>query len=127
MNKAILIGRLVRDSELKYTQGGTAVATFTLAVDRRKSAKGEKETDFVACVAWQKTAEVIAEYTKKGSLIAIDGRIQVRTYEAKEGGKRWVTEVIVETVQFLDSKGDNKPKGENIGQEVAFDESQIPF
>jgi single-strand DNA-binding protein len=125
LNKVILIGRLTADPTLRYTQSGHATSSFTLAVDRgRKNAQGEKEVDFIGCVAWKKTAEVVAEYTKKGSLMAIDGRLQVRTYDAKDGGKRWVTEVIAETVQFLDSKGDKK---ESIGQEVTFNEEDIPF
>jgi len=127
LNKVILIGRLTREVELIYTQQGTAVAKFTLAVDRdRKNAQGERETDFINCVVWQKQAENCANYIGKGSLIALDGRIQVRSYEAKDGGKRWVTEVIAERVQFLDSKGkdNNVP---SMGKEVEFNEDDIPF
>ena len=95
LNRVILIGRLTRDPELKYTPSGTAVASFILAVDRfRTNAQGEKEADFIPIVVWQKQAENCAEYLRKGSLAAVDGRLQVRRYEAKDGTRRWVTEVV---------------------------------
>jgi single-strand DNA-binding protein len=126
MNKCILIGRLTKDPDLRYTQSGTAVATFTLAVDRAFSK--EKETDFIPIVVWQKQAENCANYIGKGSLVAVSGRIQVRSYEAKDGGKRWVTEIIAEQVKFLDRRGsDSGGRTEQIGEEVEFDDSDIPF
>jgi single-strand DNA-binding protein len=126
MNKCILIGRLTKDPDLRYTQSGTAVATFTLAVDRAFSK--EKETDFIPCVVWQKQAENCANYIGKGSLVAVSGRIQVRSYEAKDGGKRWVTEIIAEQVKFLDRRGSvSGGRTEQIGEEVEFDDSDIPF
>ena len=126
MNKCILIGRLTKDPDLRYTQSGTAVATFTLAVDRPFSK--EKETDFIPCVVWQKQAENCANYIGKGSLVAVSGRIQVRSYEAKDGGKRWVTEIIAEQVKFLDRRGSvSGGRTEQIGEEVEFDDSDIPF
>jgi single-strand DNA-binding protein len=129
MNKCILIGRLTKDPDLRYTQSGTAVATFTLAVDRAFSK--EKETDFIPIVVWQKQAENCAEYIGKGSLVAVEGRIQVRTYEAKDGGKRWATEVVAGAVHFLDKRGeraaDTNVGGIEIGHEVEFDDSDIPF
>ena len=126
MNKCILIGRLTKDPDLRYTQSGTAVATFTLAVDRPFSK--EKETDFIPIVVWQKQAENCANYIGKGSLVAVSGRIQVRSYEAKDGGKRWVTEIIAEQVKFLDRRGsDSGGRTEQIGEEVEFDDSDIPF
>ena len=103
LNRVILIGRLTKDIDLRYTPNGVAVAKFTLAVDRQFTK--EKETDFIPCVVWQKQAENCANYIGKGSLVAIEGRIQVRTYEAKDGGKRWVTEIIAEQVKFLDRRG----------------------
>ena len=96
LNRVVLIGRLTRDPELKYTQSGIAVANFTLAVDRRRTANGDKETDFIPIVVWQKQAENCAEYLGKGSLCAVDGRMQVRTYDDKAGQRRWVTEVVAE-------------------------------
>jgi single-strand DNA-binding protein len=105
MNKVILIGRLTKDPELKFTPGtGTAVATFTLAVDRRVSNKdGQKEADFINVVAWNKAAEIIANYMSKGRMLAVSGRIQTRSYDAKDGTKRYVTEVVADDFQFVDS------------------------
>lgn len=108
MNKVILIGRLTKDPELKFTPGsGTAVTTLTLAVDNYNSKSGEKSADFIPVVIWGKQAENTAQYMSKGSQIAISGRISVRTYDAKDGTKRYVTEVVADTfngVSFL-SKG----------------------
>ena len=128
LNSVILIGRLTKDPDLRYTPSGTAVAKFTLAVDRPRRSDSEKETDFIPVVAWGKTAENCANYIGKGSLAAVEGRLQVRSYEAKDGGKRWVTEVIAEQVKFLDRRGsDSGGRTEQIGHEVEFDDSDIPF
>ena len=106
MNKVVLVGRLTKDMELKYTQKGTAVASFTLAIDRRfKSQTGEKETDFINCVAWGAVGETASKYVGKGSQIGVAGRIQTRSYEAKDGGKRYVTEVVAEEIEFMGSAG----------------------
>ena len=105
MNKAILLGRLTKAPEIKYTQSGKAVASFTLAIDRRKGANGEKQADFISCVAWEKTAETIGNYCDKGQQIAVEGRIQTRSYDAKDGTKRYATEVVVQSMEFCDSKG----------------------
>lgn len=105
INSAILTGRLTKDAELKFTGNGTAVASFTLAVDRAfKNANGEKETDFINVVAWRKTAETLANFTRKGSLIGVQGRIQVRNYENKDGQKVYVTEIVADSFTFLESK-----------------------
>ena len=115
MNKVVLIGRLTKDPELKFTQGsGTAVATFTVAVDRKFSKDGQKEADFIPIVVWGKQAESTANYMSKGKLIGISGRIQTRTYDAKDGTKRYVTEVVAEEVQFLD-KGNGTKSGQYNG------------
>lgn len=138
LNCVILIGRLTKDPELKYTPNGTAVASFTLAVDRfRTNAQGEKETDFIPIVAWQKLAENCAEYLRKGSLAAVDGRMQVRSYDGKDGTKRWATEVIANAVRFLDSRRDREnqagggydPRLGAVGglPEAGFTEEDIPF
>lgn len=125
INRVVLVGRLTKDPELRYTQSGVAVATFTLAVERnRANAQGERETDFIPVVVWGKTAEACANYIGKGSLVAVDGRIQVRTYDGKDGQRRWVTEVIAEMVRFLDGKKQSPP---SMGQEVSFSEDDIPF
>lgn len=106
MNKVILIGRLTRDPELRFTAGsGTAVSTFTLAVDRTfKNKDGQKEADFINIVVWNKRAEVVANYLRKGSLVAVSGRIQTRSYEGNDGQKKYVTEVVADDFQFLDKK-----------------------
>lgn len=109
MNKVVLIGRLTKDPELKFTPGnGTAVATLTLAIDRKMPGKdGKKEADFVPIVVWGKQAEATANYMSKGRLMGVSGRIQVRNYDAKDGTKRYVTEVVAEEVQFLDKANSN--------------------
>ncbi len=109
MNKVVLIGRLTKDPELKFTPGtGTAVATFTLAVDRRFSKEKEKEADFIPIVVWGKQAESTANYMSKGKLMGVSGRIQARNYDAKDGTKRYVTEVVADEVQFLEWGNGNK-------------------
>ena len=108
LNSVVLIGRLTRDPELRYTPNGVAVASFTLAVDRsRKNAAGERETDFIPIVVWQQQAENCNSYLAKGKMVAVDGRLQVRNYEDKDGNKRTMTEVIVESVQFLSPRDSN--------------------
>ncbi|AIY79640.1 single-stranded DNA-binding family protein [Clostridium botulinum 202F] len=108
MNKVVLIGRLTKDPELKFTPGaGTAVTTLTLAVDKYNSKSGQKEADFVPVVVWGKQAESTANYMVKGSQMAISGRIQTRNYEAKDGTKRYVTEVVATEVQFLSKSNDS--------------------
>lgn len=105
MNKIILIGRLVRDPELKYTSSNTPVAVFTLAVNRNfKNADGEYEADFINIQVWRKQAENVSKYCAKGNQIAIEGRLQARSYEQSDGTKKYVTEVIADNVTFLESK-----------------------
>ncbi|MBR0576557.1 single-stranded DNA-binding protein [Proteiniclasticum sp. BAD-10] len=114
MNKVVLIGRLTKDPELKYTPGsGTAVTTITLAVDRRFSKDNQREADFIPVVIWGKSAESTAQYMSKGKLMSVAGRIQTRSYEAKDGGRRYVTEVVAEEVKFLE--WGNKTQGQNGG------------
>jgi single-strand DNA-binding protein len=109
MNRVVLVGRLTKDPELRFTASGVAVATFTLAVDRSfKNANGEKETDFINCVVWRKPAENVANFLKKGSLAGVDGRMQTRNYEGQDGKRVYVTEVLAESVQFLEPKGEKK-------------------
>ena len=106
MNKAILIGRLTRDPELRYTGSNRAVCQFSIAIDRpfTNQSTGQREADFINIVAWDKTAENIGKYMTKGRLIAVEGRIQTRNYDNNEGKKVYVTEVIASNVQFLESK-----------------------
>ncbi|HOP74050.1 MAG TPA: single-stranded DNA-binding protein [Bacillota bacterium] len=107
MNHIVLIGRLTRDPELRYTPNGVAVANFDLAVDRPvPNQQGERETDFIRIVVWQKQAEHCANYLKKGRLVAVEGRLQIRSYETQDGQKRRVAEVVANQVQFLDRAQD---------------------
>ncbi|WP_010240982.1 single-stranded DNA-binding protein [Clostridium arbusti] len=106
MNKILLVGRLVKDPELKHIESnGKEVCNFTIAVNRNYvNAKGEREADFVPVVVWGKTAELVCNYMKKGRLLSVSGRLQIRNYEDKEGNKKYVSEVVGEEVLFLDSK-----------------------
>lgn len=115
INRAILTGRLTKDPSLKTTQSGLAVVTFTLAVDRATKNKqtGQRDADYINCVAWRKTAELIGQYTAKGSLIGVDGRIQTRHYQAQDGHEVYVTEVLVDNVSFLQSKGNGNNSQNN--------------
>ena len=120
MNHFVGIGRLTRDPEARYTQSGKACARFTLAIDRRKSADGNQQADFIQCVAWEKTAEVISQYVSKGQKIAVEGRIQTRSYE-KDGTKHYVTEVVVQSMEFCDSKG-----GQQLSDAKEFGGTMVP-
>jgi len=112
INNVVLVGRLTRDAELRYTQSNIAVATFTLAVNRPfKNEAGEREADFINCVIWRQSAENLANWAKKGSLIGIIGRIQVRSYE-KDGQRRYVTEVVAESVALLESRNSQHGQGQ---------------
>ena len=113
LNKVILIGRTTKDVDLRKTSSGTAVATFTLAVDNRFVQKdGQNTADFISCVAWNNTAEFMNNYVKKGSLVAVEGRIQTRNYDNKDGNRVYVTEVVVETLKSL---GSGSRTGERSG------------
>lgn len=105
MNRVVLVGRLTKDPDLSYTPAGAAVATFTLAVNRPfKNGQGEQEADFIQCVVWRKPAENVANFLKKGSLTGVDGRVQTRNYEGNDGKRVYVTEIVAESVQFLEPK-----------------------
>ena len=109
INNVVLVGRLTRDPELRFTSNGTATATFNLAVNRNfTNASGEREADFVNCVIWRKPAETLANYAKKGTLIGVVGRIQTRNYENQQGQRVYVTEVVCDNFQLLEPKKDNQ-------------------
>lgn len=136
MNRSVIIGRLVADPTLKYTPGaGTAVTTVTLAVDRRYSKDEKKEADFIPVVIWGKSAESTAQHMKKGLLMGVAGRIQTRSYEAKDGGKRYITELAAEEVKFLEfakKSGDaSYTSGEEYGASyedmTPIDDGDIPY
>ena len=106
MNKALLIGRLTKDPELRSTPAGRNVCQFSIAVNRTfTNANGDREADFINCVVWDKQAENLVKYQKKGNQIAVDGRIQTRNYEDKDGKRVYVTEILANNISFLDSKG----------------------
>lgn len=132
LNSVIIMGRLTRDPELRRTQGGTAVTSFTMAVDRDfKSQSGEKETDFIDVVAWRNTGEFAAKYLAKGRMAAVEGRIQVRDWQDKDGNRRKSVEVVADNVYFGDSKRDSKPQESRTVDEPEFDEIEddgdLPF
>ncbi len=154
MNKVFLIGRLTRDPELRYTSSNIPVASFSIAVNRTfANQNGEREADFINIVVWRKQAENCKNYLNQGSQVAIDGRIQTRNYEDQNGQKRYVTEVVADNVQFLDTKAAreqreessninpyNIDKKQNIdmndipddpfkdfGEEIKIDENDLPF
>ena len=125
LNKVVLIGRLTKNPEVNYTPGtGVAVAKFTLAVERNyTSQNGQKEADFIPIVCWRKLAENVTNNLGKGRLVAVTGRIQTRSYQAQDGSRRYVTEIVADEVQFLDYKKDNAADG---FAPVSGDE-EVPF
>lgn len=125
MNKVILIGNLTKDPEVRTTASGTCVTTFTVAVKRyHKNDDGTKETDFIPVVTWQKLAESCGRYLKKGNRVGVVGEIQVRSYDAKDGTKRYVTEVIAGEVEFLTPKEQDKIDTSGF---TDIDDSNLPF
>jgi single-strand DNA-binding protein len=128
LNKIILMGRLTRDPELRRTQSGTPVASFTLAVDRDfKSQGGEKETDFIDVVAWRNTAEFVSKYFTKGRMAVVEGRLQIRDWTDKDGNKRKAAEVIADNVYFGDSKKEASGGSFGGGFSEIEDDGDIPF
>ncbi|HEL1986188.1 single-stranded DNA-binding protein [Streptococcus suis] len=137
INNVVLVGRLTRDVELRYTPSNQAVATFTLAVNRnfKNQSTGEREADFINCVLWRQQAENLANWTKKGHLIGITGRIQTRSYDNQQGQRVYVTEVVAESFQVLE-KRDNTANYSSIeeqmppglsGQPMDMDDDDLPF
>lgn len=124
LNNVSLVGRLTKDVELRYTQSNVAVATFTLAVNRTfKNENGERETDFINCVMWRQQAENLANWAKKGALIGITGRIQTRSYDNQQGQRVYVTEVVAEQFQLLESRNS---QGQQNNQGRAQTQQQAP-
>ena len=128
LNHIVIMGRLTRDPELRRTGSGIAVASFTVAVDRDFGGRdgGEKETDFIDCVAWRQTGEFLSKYFTKGSMIVVSGRLQIRNWTDKEGNKRRSAEVVADNVYFGDSKRDSADGGFNQSQGYAQSFNQIP-
>lgn len=111
MNKVIISGRLARDPEMRYTTSGKAIASFNLAVNRRRSANDQQTADFIPIVAWEKLAEICGNNLVKGSQILVEGRMQVRSYEGQDGTKRYVTEVVANEIEFMGSKQQRESSG----------------
>jgi len=125
MNKAILIGRLTKDPELRSTPTGRNVCQFSVAVNRTyTNASGEREADFINCVVWDKQAENLAKYQKKGNQIAVEGRIQTRNYDDKDGKRVYVTEVLATNISFLDAKGSSNNSLNNLPEPPMSEERE---
>ncbi|MEK4677407.1 MULTISPECIES: single-stranded DNA-binding protein [Bacillus] len=119
LNRTILVGRLTKDPDLLYTPNGVAVATFTLAVNRQFKKDGQQEADFINIVVWKRIAENVANFLKKGSLAGVDGRLQTRNYEGQDGKRVYVTEVVAESVQFLE------PRNSGGGERNSFNQQPV--
>ncbi|SEJ74094.1 single-strand DNA-binding protein [Propionispira arboris] len=138
MNKVIIVGRLTRDPEVRYTQSGKAVASFTVAVNRRFSRSDQQNTaDFIPVVAWEKLAEICGNNLIKGSQVLVEGRLQVRNYDAQDGSKRYVTEIVAQEIEFMGGKPTRGPEdqagaapatggADSFGSQV-FPDEEIPF
>ena len=126
-NLAVLTGRICNDVELKYTQSNIPVCSFTLAVDRRGGKGEDKQTDFINIVAWRTTAEFVSKYFAKGSMIGIEGSIQTRKYQDKDGNKRTAFEVIANNVQFMESKKTESESTPNDFTPIAIADGDMPF
>lgn len=134
LNKCFLLGRMTRDPEIRRTNGGTAVTSFTLAVDRDFKSNGEKETDFIDVVAWRNTAEFVSKYFSKGCMAIVEGRLQIRDWTDKNGNKRRTAEVIADNVYFGDSKRENKVENKEEPEykqadfaEISEEDGELPF
>ena len=147
LNHIDLMGRLTRDPELRYTQSQTPVASFSLAVDRDFGSREERQTDFIDCVAWRSTAEFVSKYFQKGSMAVVSGRLQIRDWTDREGGKRRSAEVVVDNIYFGESKrsrdenasaaaparpastayGDDRPAGGSTFAELDDGDGELPF
>ena len=126
INRTVLVGRLTKDPELKYTPSGIPMARFTLAVNRPFSnQQGEKEADFINCIAWRKQAENLSNYMKKGNMVGIEGRIQTGSFEGQDGKRVYTTDVIADSVQFLEARGGNSGSSNMQGQQNQMGED--PF
>lgn len=122
MNRVVLVGRITKDPELKYTQSNVPFVNFSIAINRTfVNNQGEREADFINCVVWRAQAENLAKFISKGGLIGVDGRLQTRTYQTQTGENRYITEVVCDSVQFLESKSNNN----NQSYEVPADDD--PF
>lgn len=135
INRVILVGRITKDPELRTTQSDLSVCSFTLAVNRQfKSKEGENEADFIQCVVWRKQAENLVKYIKRGNMIGVDGRVQTRTYDNNEGVRQYVTEIVCDSIQFLETnKQDSQPHTKDNSQQggqvrnIDISDDNLPF
>lgn len=125
INRVVLVGRLTKDVEVRKTQSGLSVASFTVACDRnRRSQDNSQQTaDFINCVAWRQSADFLGQYAHKGALIGVDGRVQTRSYDRNDGTKVYVTEVVCDSVQLLESKSQSQARAQNSGYDNGFSQS----
>nr|DAF38144.1 MAG TPA: Single strand binding protein [Caudoviricetes sp.] len=127
MNNIVLLGRLTKDADIRSTQSGKVVASFTLAVDRPYTQNGKREVDFIACQIWGKSAEVLGKSVHKGQRVLLEGRLQIRQYTDKNGNKPTAAEVVTDRFEFIERKEQTAPQSmEDFGQQMPFDE-EIPF
>lgn len=127
LNRVVLVGRLTKDPDLRYTPNGVAVANFTIAVNRPFSSNsGDRDADFLNCVVWRRAAENLANFMSKGSLVGVDGRLQSRSFDNQEGKRVFVTEVVADSVQFLESKGSSQGGGNRGGSGYQPNQNQQP-
>lgn len=124
INRVVLVGRITKEVSLRKTQSGRSVASFTVACNRRfQSANGEQQTDFISCVAWGQTADYMAQYIAKGTLIGVEGRIQTRNYDDVNGRRVYVTEVVCDSVQRLESRNSSEARGNSASQQAPIQDS----
>ncbi len=124
MNRVVVVGRITKDPDLKFTQSNIAVVSFTVAVNRTfLNAQGEQEADFINCVAWRKQAENLAKFVKKGALVGVDGRLQTRSYQTQTGENRYITEVVCDTIQFLETRGSSSTEDDFEDESPFVDEN----
>lgn len=127
MNNIVLLGRLTKDADIRSTQSGKVVASFTLAVDRPYTQNGKREADFITCQIWGKSAEILGKSVHKGQRVLLEGRLQIRQYTDKNGNKRTAAEVVTDRFEFIERKEQTAPQSmEDFGQQMPFDE-EIPF
>ena len=125
VNRVVLVGRLTKDPMIRKTQTGKSVLSYTVAVNRRYAQN--EQADFINCVAWEKTAEIIGQYARKGSLISVEGRIQSRSYDDKDGKRVYVTEVFSESIQLLDSKSDNEARASSSSSSFQYEADEPSY
>lgn len=126
INRVILVGRLTKNPEIRKTPNGASICKFTLAVSRKVKAQGQPDADFISCVAWNKTADLMYQYLKKGSLIGIDGKLQTGKFTNNKGETIYTCDVMVESLQFLDKKEETQNNGVNQEREMSYSEGGYP-